>query len=62
MDIFLITPPEGIDPYQIFNDLSIDAKSDISCVNCYVAELNLWQITELRNLEFTVFKNTTCSI
>lgn len=61
MDCFLITSPEGIDPYQIFNELSIEAKSDLS-YNGYLAYLQQWQVIELINLKFIVFKNSECKL
>ena len=62
MECYLIQSPEEIDANETFNELGIEATNDFSCINCYISELEPWQVTELTGKGFIVFRDSMCRL
>jgi len=62
MECYLIYSPEEINDNQAFSELGIEATNDFSCVNCYISELESWQIMELTDRGFIIFRDSTCKL
>lgn len=61
MKCYIIHPPEGVDE-QLLSSLNIKVIDTIDCANCLVAQLEDWQVRELRNAGYILTLDRNCSI
>ncbi len=61
MGCYIIRLPQGISPL-LLQDLGIPIKDSFSCVNCFTAELQQWQVKELTKLGAELTFDSTCSL